>query len=58
MSVYKPIVTFMVFIASLIKKKVHNHLKNIYIFINFWALYNAGMRHFFLEGKKNKIGGP
>ena len=53
MSVCKPIVKSMVFIALLIKKYIYNHFKKYLYFYKFWAFNNGGIRHFFLEGKKN-----
>ena len=52
MSVCKPIVKSMVFIALLIKKYIYNHFKKYLYFYKFWAFNNGGIRHFFLEGKK------
>ena len=52
MSVCKPIVKSMVFIALLIKKYIYNHFKKYLYFYKFWAFNNGGIRHFFLECKK------
>ena len=52
MSVCKPIVKSMVFIALLIKKYIYNHFKKYLYFYKFWAFNNGEIRHFFLEGKK------